>query len=133
LIRETVDDVHLKTILETGALENYELIWDASVISMEAGSDFIKTSTGKMPVAATPEAAFIMCKAIKAYYEQTGKKIGFKPAGGISISDEALVYYAIVKEVLGEEWINPELFRIGASRLANNLLTDITGTETKYF
>lgn len=133
LIRETVEDVHLKTILESGVLHNNQLVWDASILAMEAGSDFIKTSTGKMDPAATPDAFYIMCKAIAAFYKETGKKIGIKPAGGISTSSEALVYYTIVKKILGKDWLNSELFRIGASRLANNLLSDITGEEVSYF
>jgi deoxyribose-phosphate aldolase len=132
-IREAIGDAHLKVILETGALETPERIWQASLLAINAGADFIKTSTGKMNPAATPMAAFVMCSAIDFHYRETGEKIGFKPAGGIVSVEDALVYVAIVGEVLGEEWLNPELFRIGASRLANNLLTDITGTIVNYF
>lgn len=126
-------EAHLKVILETGALKTASLIKKASVLSMYAGGDFIKTSTGKMDPAATLEAAYVMCQAIKEYYEKEGVKIGFKPAGGIVSTEDAMGYYCVVKEVLGEEWLNPELFRLGASRLANNLLTDIYGKEVKFF
>lgn len=132
-IKSACGDVKLKTILETGALKDPKEIYKASVLAMEATSDFIKTSTGKMDVAATPEATYVMCLAIKAFHEKSGKKIGLKPAGGISTPEEAVLYYTIVKEVLGNEWLNPKLFRIGASRLANNLLTAIEGEEVKYF
>ncbi|MCF8359485.1 MAG: deoxyribose-phosphate aldolase [Prolixibacteraceae bacterium] len=132
-IKATMGDAHLKVILETGALETPENIWKASLLAMNAGADFIKTSTGKMTPAATPEAAYVMCLAIAFHHKQTGQKIGFKPAGGISTAEDALVYLSIVKEVLGDEWLNPQLFRIGASRLANNLLSDISGKEVKYF
>ncbi len=127
------EEVHLKVILETGALPTLTQVRIASLMSMEAGADFIKTSTGKMEPAATPEAALVMCRAIKDFYEQTGKQIGFKPAGGIVTTADAVLYYTIVKHVLGKEWLTPELFRIGASRLANNLLSDIRGKEEKYF
>ena len=100
---------------------------------MQAGADFIKTSTGKMEPAATPEAAFVMCSAIREFYQRTGRKIGFKAAGGIVESADALYYLAIVREILGEEWMNPRLIRIGASRLANNLLTAITEEKISYF
>ncbi len=126
-------NAHLKVILETGALKTPENIWKASILAMQAGADFIKTSTGKMDPAATPEAAWVMCSAIKEYYLTTGKKIGFKAAGGIVESADALYYMAIVREILGEEWLNSQLFRIGASRLANNLLTSITGEKISYF
>jgi deoxyribose-phosphate aldolase len=124
---------HLKVIIESGALLSAANIKKASVLSISAGADFIKTSTGKIPVAATPEATYIMCSAIKEWYEHTGEKIGYKPAGGIVTTEDAVRHYTIVKEVLGEEWLNNKLFRIGASRLANNLLTDLTGKEVKYF
>lgn len=132
-IKKAIGDAHLKVILETGALTTPEDIWKASVLAINAGADFIKTSTGKISPAATPMAAFVMCSAIAYHYEETGIKIGFKPAGGISTSEDALIYLAIVKEILGNEWLCPELFRIGASRLANNLLSDILGKEIKYF
>ena len=124
---------HLKVIIESGALQTASAIKKASVLSMSAGADFIKTSTGKIPVAATPEATYVMCTAIKEWHEQTGEKIGYKPAGGIVTTQDAVTHYTIVKEILGEEWLNNKLFRIGASRLANNLLTDITGREVSYF
>jgi deoxyribose-phosphate aldolase len=116
---------HLKVILETGLLNDYELIHNAGMLAMESGADFIKTSTGKLEPAATLEAVYIMANSIKLYYKSTGKKTGIKPAGGISTSVQAHNYLLIIKEVLGEEWLNSGLFRIGASRLANNLLTDI--------
>lgn len=132
-LKETCKDHHLKVILETGALKTASNIKKASILSMYAGADFIKTSTGKQQPAATPEAAYIMCQAIKEYYKETGIKIGFKPAGGINTVNDALVYYTIVKEILGEEWLNNSLFRLGTSRLANLLLSDILGQETKFF
>ena len=132
-IKTACRNAHLKVILETGALKTARDIKIASIISMEAGGDFIKTSTGKMEPAATLEAAYVMCQAIKDFYKKTGKKIGFKPAGGIVTTEDACKYYTIVKEVLGNEWLNNELFRIGASRLANNLLTSIYGKEIVYF
>ena len=132
-LKETCKDHHLKVILETGALKTASNIKKASILSMYAGADFIKTSTGKQQPAATPEAAYVMCQAIKEYYKETGIKIGFKPAGGINTVNDALVYYTIVKEVLGEEWLNNSLFRLGTSRLANLLLSDILGQETKFF
>jgi deoxyribose-phosphate aldolase len=132
-IKKSCGAAHLKVILETGALKTAENIWKASMLSMQAGADFIKTSTGKMEPAATPEAAWVMCSAIKEFYAQTGKKIGFKAAGGIVESADALFYIAIVREILGEKWLHPQLFRIGASRLANNLLTSITEEKIAYF
>lgn len=130
-IKDAIGDTHLKVILETGALPTLEDVWKTSVLSIEAGADFIKTSTGKMEPAATPEAIYTMSLAIKAKYEKTGKKIGIKPAGGIVTSEDALTYIAIVKEILGDDWLNPELFRLGASRLTNNLLTEINKLEGK--
>ena len=132
-IKSICGDRHLKVILETGALKSVDNIWKASILAMYSGADFIKTSTGKQEPAATPEAAYVMCQAIKAYHEKTGRKVGFKPAGGINSVGDALVYYTIVKEVLGKEWLNNTLFRIGTSRLANLLLSDIVGEEVKYF
>lgn len=132
-LKETCKEKHLKVILETGALKTAENIKKASILSMYAGADFIKTSTGKQQPAATPEAAYVMCQAIKEYYEQTGIKIGFKPAGGINTVQDAIGYYTIVKEVLGEEWLNNNLFRLGTSRLANLLLSEILGEEKKFF
>ena len=125
IIKERIRDVHMKVILETGSLQDYSLIRKASFLAIGAGADFIKTSTGKISVGATPEAMVIMCRAISEYYNKTGKKIGIKPAGGISDAETAILYYAIVKEILGEDWLNSERFRIGASRLANNLLAHI--------
>ena len=133
LVKKSCGKAHLKVILETGALKTAENIWKASMLSMQAGADFIKTSTGKTEPAATPEAAWVMCSAIKEFYTQTGVKIGFKAAGGIVESRDALFYMAIVREILGEEWLNSQLFRIGASRLANNLLTSITEEKISYF
>ncbi len=124
---------HLKVILETGALQTPDNIIKASFLAMEAGADFIKTSTGKMSPAATPEAAEIMCRCIKDYYEESGRKVGFKPAGGISTPDDAVTYFQIVRDILGEEWLNKDLFRFGASRMANNLLSALEGSEVKYF
>ncbi len=131
-IKKAIGNAHLKVILESGVL-NVDQIWQASILSIEAGADFIKTSTGKLPQAATPEAAFVMCLAIKQHFEETGKKIGFKPAGGIVTPEDAILYLTIVQEILGDEWLTPELFRIGASRLANNLLEKITGQPAKHF
>ncbi len=132
-IKATCKEKHLKVILETGALQSAENIKKASILSMYAGADFIKTSTGKQQPAATPEAAYVMCQAIKEYYEQTGIKVGFKPAGGINCVNDALIYYTIVKEVLGDEWLTNKLFRLGTSRLANLLLSEIVGEELKFF
>ena len=132
-IKEAIGDKHLKVILESGALISHENIWKASILAIEAGADFIKTSTGKQQPAATLDAVYVMTKVIKDYYNRTGKKIGIKPAGGISLPEDALSYYAIVKENLGEGWTNNKYFRIGASRLANNLLSTINNTEIKYF
>ncbi len=130
-VKAACGQAKLKVILETGALKTAKNIWDASIIAMEAGADFIKTSTGKEIAAASPEAAYVMTSAIKEFYNKAQRKVGFKAAGGISTSDEALKYYAIVKENLGEEWLNNKSFRIGASRLANNLL--ITLGQESYF
>jgi deoxyribose-phosphate aldolase len=132
-IKEACKDKHLKVILETGALGSASNIKKAAILSMYSGADFIKTSTGKQQPAATPEAAYVMCEAIKEYYDQTGNKIGFKPAGGINTVNDALTYYTIVKEILGKEWLNNELFRLGTSRLANLLLSEIKGEEIKFF
>ncbi len=132
-LKSICGEKHLKVILETGALKTSENIKKASILSIYSGADFIKTSTGKESPAATPEAAYVMCNTIKEYYTKTGTKIGFKPAGGINCVNDALVYYTIVKEVLGEEWLTNELFRLGTSRLANQLLSEIVGEETKFF
>ncbi len=135
VIKERIRDVHLKVILETGSLQDYSLIRKASFLAISAGANFIKTSTGKIPVGATPEAMVIMCQVISEYYNKTGIKIGIKPAGGISDAETAILYYAIVKEILGENWLNSERFRIGASRLANNLMSLIfdKGHDFVYF
>lgn len=132
-IRKAAGDSHLKVILESGLMENFDDIYKASIISMNAGADFIKTSTGKEKVGATLEAVYVMACAIKDYFEDTGEKVGLKPAGGISTPQDALAYMAIVYNVLGEEWLNNKLFRIGASRLANNLLSEILKENVQYF
>ena len=132
-IKAAIRDAHLKVILETGVLQSAENIYKASILAMAAGADFIKTSTGKVAVNATPEATYIMCQAIKDWYAKTGQKVCYKPAGGVSTTDEAVQHYTLVKEILGEKWLNNESFRFGASRLANNLLTSIMGEEVKYF
>jgi len=126
-------DKIFKVILETGALKSASLIAKASILAMYSGADFIKTSTGKISVAATPEAALVMCKMIKAYYEQTGNKVGFKVAGGVRTPEDAVIYYSIVKHVLGDEWLTKDLYRIGASSAANNLLSAIIGQPVKHF
>lgn len=123
----------MKVILETGLLGSMSNIKKASILAMYAGADYIKTSTGKEKPAATPEAAYVMCQAIKEYYQKTGIRIGFKPAGGINTVHDALVYYTIVKEVLGEEWLTNEYLRLGTSRLANLLLSEVLGEEVKFF
>lgn len=132
-LKEVCGTKKLKVILEVGALGSYSNIRKASILAMYAGADFIKTSTGKISVSAFPEAAFVMCEAIRDYYNETGIRIGFKPAGGIRTVHDALVYYTIYKNVLGKEWLNNELFRIGASSLANNLLSDMLGKEVAFF
>ena len=132
-LKDTCKDHHLKVILETGALKSASNVKKASILSMYSGADFIKTSTGKQQPAATPEAAYVMCEAIKEYYQKTGNKVGFKPAGGINTVNDALIYYTIVKEILGEEWLNNQFFRLGTSRLANLLLSDIKGEDIKFF
>lgn len=132
-LKETCGDAAMKVILETGCLKTASNIKKASILSMYAGADYIKTSTGKEKVAATPEAAYVMCQAIKEYYDETGIQIGFKPAGGINTVIDALIYYTIVKEVLGEKWLTNKWFRLGTSRLANMLLSEIEGKEVKFF
>jgi deoxyribose-phosphate aldolase len=121
MLKKACGEKHLKVILETGALKSPEKIRTASLLAIEGGTDFIKTSTGKIPIAATIEAARVMVDVIKEHYEKTGKRIGFKPAGGISTFEESLPYYELVERVLGSEWLNSELFRFGASRLAEDL------------
>lgn len=131
-IKQGIKGTYLKVILETGML-TYQQIYDASVLSMKAGADFIKTSTGKVEKGATLEAVYIMCLAIKDYYEKEGEMIGIKPAGGISSVEDAIKIFSIVKNVLGEKWLNNKYFRIGTSRLANNILSEIEKKEIKYF
>ena len=132
-LKDICGEKPLKVILETGALMTASNIKKAAILAMYSGADFIETSTGKEAVSATPEAAWVMCEAIRDYYKETGRKVGFKAAGGIDTVKKALAYYTIVKEVLGEEWLNNGLFRIGTSRLTNLLLADITGEEIKFF
>ena len=131
--KETCGEVPMKVILETGDLGSCVNIKKASLLAMYSGADYIKTSTGKEKISATPEAAYVMCQAIKEYYDETGIMVGFKPAGGINSVMDALIYYTIVKELLGEKWLTNELFRLGTSRLANLLLSELTGVETKFF
>ena len=132
-IKEAIGDKTLKVIIESGLLGENELIFQASMIAMDAGADFIKTSTGKTSVSATPEATFVMCQAILNFYSETGIRVGFKAAGGIVSTTDALMYYNIVKHCLGDEWLTNKLFRIGASRLANNVLADLSGARNDYF
>ena len=127
------EEVPMKVILETGAIKTASNIKKASILSMYAGADYIKTSTGKLEPAATPEAAYVMCQAIKEYYDETGIQIGFKPAGGINSVMDAIIYYTIVKEVLGEKWLTNKWFRLGTSRLANMLLSELKGEQIKFF
>ena len=132
-IKSIIGEKQLKVIVESGLLNDPEQIFKASMIAMDAGADFIKTSTGKINVSATPEAAFVMCKAISEFYSETGIRVGFKPAGGIVTPGDAIIFYNIVKYCLGEEWLNSRLFRIGASRLANNILSEISGCPSTHF
>lgn len=132
-VRQAAGEATLKVILETGLLKDERSIYRASVVAMESGADFIKTSTGKSQVSATPEAAWVMCRAIRDYWNETGIMIGFKAAGGVVAPDDALVYYFIVRNMLGEKWLSPEYFRIGASRLANNILTELYPGQPAYF
>ena len=140
-MRKAIDEVAaeldrkvvLKVILETGLLVTPEKIADASILAMEEGADFIKTSTGKVSVNATPMAAYVMCECIKAFNAKTGRKVGFKAAGGISTAKDAVCYYSIVKTILGEEWLNKDLFRFGVSRLANSLMSAIEQKTVSYF
>lgn len=132
-IKHSCRDARLKVILETGALKTARNMRDAAILAMYSGADFIKTSTGKEYPGASLDAAYVMCQCIKEYYEQTGRMVGFKPAGGVRTPQDAVSYYCIVREVLGEKWLTNEFFRLGASGLANNLLTAIFGTETKFF
>ncbi len=140
-VRKTIDavaakqgrEVHLKVILETGLLRTPEAIANASFLAMEAGADFIKTSTGKVDVNATPMAAYVMCECIARYQEVTGRKIGFKPAGGISTASDALCYYSIVSSILGKEWLNRKMFRFGVSRVANSILSAVEQKTVSFF
>ena len=132
-IKGAIGGKQLKVIVESGILGDFEHVYRASMIAMDAGADFIKTSTGKTAVSATPEAAFVMCRAISDFYSETGIRVGFKAAGGIVTPADAITYYQIVKQSLGEEWLNNTLFRIGASRLANNILSEISGSPSNYF
>lgn len=132
-LKNTAKDAKLKVILETGCLKTAAAIKRASILSMYCDADFIKTSTGKIYKGASLEAAYVMCQCIKEYYEKTGRKVGFKAAGGVRTTEEALNYYAVVKEVLGDEWLNHDLFRLGASSLANAVLSSLEGKEVKFF
>jgi len=132
-IKEAIGEKQLKVIVESGLLSDYEQIFKASMIAMDAGADFIKTSTGKTPVSATPEAAYVMCRAISDFYSETGIKVGFKAAGGIATTAEAIGYFNIVGHCLGSEWQGSNLFRIGASNLANNILSEISGGCGSHF
>ena len=132
-MKDACGEHKMKVILETGCLQTAANIKTASLLAMYSGADYIKTSTGKLEPAATPEAAYVMCQAIKEYYEETGIQIGFKPAGGLNSVMDALIYYTIVKEVLGEKWLTNQWFRMGTSRLANLLLSEVIGKETKFF
>ncbi len=132
-LKQACGEAPMKVILETGDLKTASNIKKASILSMYAGADYIKTSTGKEKISATPEAAYVMCQAIKEYYDETGIQIGFKPAGGLNTVSDALIYYTIVKEVLGEKWLTNKWLRLGTSRLANLLLSEIIGKETKFF
>lgn len=133
LIKEAISPAHLKVILESGLMDELSDVYNASILALKSGADFIKTSTGKDKKAADPVSVYVMCQAIKDHYEETGFKAGIKPAGGISTPEDAITYYAVVSEVLGEEWLDNKLFRIGASRLANNLLSAIEGKDISYF
>ena len=132
-MKEACGEQKMKVILETGCLKTAANIKTASILAMYSGADYIKTSTGKLEPAATPEAAYVMCQAIKEYYDETGIQIGFKPAGGLNSVMDALIYYTIVKEVLGEKWLTNQWFRMGTSRLANMLLSEVIGEEIKFF
>lgn len=132
-IKASCRHAKLKVILETGALQSASNIMKAAVLAMQAGADFIKTSTGKIPVAATLEATYVMCHAIKEWNDKNNIKVSYKPAGGIVTTEDAVKHYTLVKEILGNEWLNNTMFRFGASRLANNLISSIEGKEIKYF
>jgi len=132
-IKNAIGEKHLKVIVESGLLGDYEHIFMASMIVMDAGADMIKTSTGKTAISATPEAAYVMCRAISDFYSETGIQVGFKAAGGIANASEAIIYYQIVQNCLGPKWLNNKLFRIGASKLANNILSEISGCPASHF
>ena len=132
-LKHAAKDAKLKVILETGCLKTAAAIKRASILSMYCDADFIKTSTGKIYKGASLEAAYVMCRCIREYYEKTGRRVGFKAAGGVRTTEEALQYYALVKEVLGDEWLNHDLFRLGASSLANAVLSSLEGREVKFF
>lgn len=132
-IKASCRQAKLKVILETGALKTASNIKKASILAMQAGADFIKTSTGKIPVAATLEATYIMCHAIKEWNAKNNIKVSYKAAGGIVTTEDAVKHFTLVKEILGNEWLNSTMFRFGASRLANNLISSIEGKEVKYF
>lgn len=133
LKNEVGDDIVLKVIIESGALSNPDTIYKASMLAMLSGADFIKTSTGKTAISATPEAVAVMSLAIKDYFNKTGRKVGLKVAGGVKTTDDAVLYYTIIQNILGEQWLGADLFRVGASSLANNLLSSISGQEVSYF
>ncbi len=132
-LKHAAKHAKMKVILETGALKTAENIKRASVLSLYSDADFLKTSTGKEYPGASLEAAWVMCQCIKEYYDLTGRKVGFKASGGVRTTEQALQYYTLVKEILGEEWLNHDLFRIGASSLANAVLSSLEGHEVKYF
>ena len=132
-IKHACRDARLKVILETGALKKAADIKNAAILSMWSGADFIKTSTGKVYPGATLEAAYVMCQCIKEYHKKTGRKVGFKVSGGVSTTDDAVRYYTLVMEILGDEWLTNEWFRIGTSRAANVILSSILDKETKHF
>lgn len=132
-LKHTARGAKLKVILETGCLKTAELIRNASILAMYSDADFIKTSTGKIYSGASLEAAYVMCRCIREYYETTGRRVGFKAAGGVRTTEDAVAYYTIVREVLGEEWLDADHFRIGASSLANNILSSLEGSPVKYF
>ena len=132
-LKQTCGDVPMKVILETGDLRNARDIKTAAVLAMYAGADYLKTSTGKEKISAPPESVYVLCQAIKEYHKKTGIQIGLKPAGGINTVMDAVIYYTIVKEVLGEKWLTNYWFRMGTSRLTNLLLSEIIGSETKFF
>ena len=132
-LKQTCGDIPMKVILETGDLRNARDIKTAAILAMYAGADYLKTSTGKEKISATPESVYVLCQAIKEYHKKTGIQIGLKPAGGINTVMDAVIYYTIVKEVLGEKWLTNYWFRMGTSRLTNLLLSEIIGSETKFF